>query len=54
MMAAKRIEARVQGLGFRVQQGSGEAGVEEEFAVAFHAKDGGIDEGKGFTAMFAD
>ena len=29
---------------------SGEAGVEEEFAVAFHAEDGRVDEGKGLAA----
>jgi hypothetical protein len=32
----------------------GEAGVEEEFAVAFHAKDGRIDEGEGLAAYVVD
>ena len=34
--------------------GSGEAGMEEELAVAFHAKDGRIDEGEGLAAEGAD
>ena len=31
-----------------------EAGVEEELAVAFHAEDGGVNEGEGFAAEGAD
>ena len=32
------------------EDASGEAGVEEEFAVAFHAEDGRVDEGEGLAA----
>ena len=33
---------------------SGEAGVEEELAIAFHAEDGRVDESQGFAAQCAD
>ena len=37
-----------------LEDGSGEAGVEEELAVAFHAEDGGVDEGEGLAAEGSD
>ena len=37
-----------------VVSGCGEAGVEEELAVAFHAEDGRVDESEGFSADGAD
>ena len=33
---------------------SGEAGVEEELAIAFHAENGRVDEGQGLAAQGAD
>ena len=33
---------------------SGEAGVEEELTVAFHAENGGVDEGEGLAAEGSD
>ena len=37
-----------------LEDGSGEAGVEEELEVAFHAEDGGVDEGEGLAAKGSD